>query len=71
VLGESATGYVIETSLLIFRQADNEVETDEHIKITGPFFIIKGDGLYADVSKKKFVVKKNVCATFNDEDFFK
>jgi len=71
VLGRSATGYQIETSLLIYRQEDNEVETDEHIKVIGPFFRIKGDGLYIDLSKKKFMVKKNVCTTFNGEGFFR
>ena len=70
VLGRSATGYHIETSLLTYRQADNEVETDEPVKIIGPFFRVRGDGLYIDLSKKKFMVKKNVCTTFNGEDFF-
>jgi len=71
VLGRSATGYNIETSLLTYRQEDNEVETDEPIKIIGPFFQVKGDGLYIDLSKKKFMVKKNVCTTFNGEGFFR
>ena len=71
VLGRSATGYNIETSLLTYRQEDNEVETDEPIKIIGPFFQVKGDGLYIDLSKKKFMVKKNVCTTFNGEGFIR
>jgi LPS export ABC transporter protein LptC len=71
VLGRSATGYHIETSLLTYRQEDNEVETDEPIKIIGPFFQVKGDGLYIDLSKKKLMVKKNVCTTFNGEGFFR
>ena len=70
VLGKSATGYSIETSLLTYRQEDNEVETDEPIKIIGPFFQVKGDGLYIDLSKEKFMVKKNVYTTFNGEGFF-
>jgi len=70
VLGKSATGYYIETSLLTYRQEDNEVETDEPIKIIGPFFQVKGDGLYIDLSKEKFMVKKNVYTTFNGEGFF-
>jgi len=71
VLGRSANGYQIQTNLLIYRQEDNEVETDEHIKVIGPFFRVKGDGLYIDLNKKKFMVKKNVCTTFIGEDFFK
>ena len=71
VLGRSATGYHIETTLLTYRQEDNEVETDEPVKIIGPFFQVKGDGLYIDLSKKKFMVKKNVCTTFNGEGFLR
>jgi len=70
VLGKSGTGYHIETSLLTYRQNDNEVETDEPVKIIGPFFQVKGEGLFVDLSKKKCMVKKNVCTTFIGEDFF-
>jgi len=71
VFARSVNGYHIETTLLTYRQEDNEVETDEPIKIIGPFFQVKGDGLYIDLSKKKFMVKKNVCTTFNGEGFFR
>jgi LPS export ABC transporter protein LptC len=71
VLARSATGYQIQTNLLIYRQEDNEVETDEHIQVIGSFFRVKGDGLYIDLNKKKFMVKKNVCTTFIGEDFFR
>jgi len=70
VLGKSTTDYQIETSLLIYRQKENELETDKPVEIIGPFFKVKGDGLYIDLSKKKFIVKKNVCTTFNGEGFF-
>ncbi|MFO8163169.1 MAG: LPS export ABC transporter periplasmic protein LptC [Thermodesulfobacteriota bacterium] len=70
VLGRSATGYQIETSLLTFRQKDNEVETDDPIQIIGPFFRIKGTGLYIDLIKNKFTVKKDVCTTIIGEEFF-
>ncbi len=71
VFARSVNGYHIETTLLTYRQEDNEVETDEPIKIIGPFFQVKGDGLYIDLSKKKFMVKKNVCTTFNGEGYFR
>ena len=71
VLGSSTTGYQIQTNLLIYSQEDNEVETDEHIKVIGPFFRVKGDGLYIDLDEKKFIVKKNVCTIFNGGSFLK
>jgi lipopolysaccharide export system protein LptC len=69
VIGRSADGYQIETSLLIYRQKDESVETDEPIRVIGPFFRVKGDGLYIDLKRKRFMVKKNVCTTFMGEVF--
>ena len=70
VLGRSTSGYQIKTSLLIYRQKDNKVETDEAIRVIGPFFRVKGDGLYINLTERKFIVKKNVCTTFLGEDLF-
>ncbi len=69
VIGRSANGYQIETSLLIYRQKDESVETDEPVRVIGPFFRVKGDGLYIDLKRKRFTVKKNVCTTFMGEVF--
>ena len=67
VVGRSTDGYQIETSLLIYRQKDESVETDEPVRLIGPFFRVKGDGLYIDLKRKKFTVKKNVCTTVMGE----
>jgi len=67
VIGRSTNGYQIETSLLIYRQKDESVETDEPIRVVGPFFKVKGDGLYVDLKGKRFLVKKNVCTTVTGE----
>ncbi|UCG99738.1 MAG: LPS export ABC transporter periplasmic protein LptC [Deltaproteobacteria bacterium] len=69
VIGSSTNGYQIETSLLIYRQKDESVETDKPIRVIGPFFHIKGDGLYIDLKKKTFTVKGNVFTTFTNGDF--
>ena len=69
VIGRSANGYQIETSLLIYRQKDESVETDQPIRVVGPFFRVEGDGLYIDLKTKKFMVKENVCTTVMGEAF--
>jgi LPS export ABC transporter protein LptC len=69
VIGSSTNGYQIETSLLTYRQKDESVETDKPIRVIGPFFHIKGDGLYIDLKKKTFTVKGNVFTTFTNGDF--
>jgi len=63
VIGKSTNGYQIETSLLVYRQKNESVETEEPIRVIGPFFRVKGDGLHIDLKGKKFTVKRNVCTT--------
>jgi LPS export ABC transporter protein LptC len=71
VIGRSANGYQIETSLLIYRQKNESVETDQPIRVVGPFFRVEGDGLYIDLKTKKFMVKENVCTTVMGEVFYR
>jgi LPS export ABC transporter protein LptC len=65
VMGKTSNGYRIETTLLIYSEKGGCVETDEPIRVFGPFFDVKGDGLYADLPKGTFTVKGNVCTTFS------
>jgi LPS export ABC transporter protein LptC len=65
VIGRSDDGYRIETSLLAFSEEEERVETDSAIRVTGPFFHVKGDGLVIDLRRKTFSVKGNVCTTFD------
>ncbi len=65
VMGRSSDGYRIETSLLIYSEKGGCVETDEPILLIGPFFDVRGDGLYGDLSKRRFTVTGNVCTTFS------
>jgi LPS export ABC transporter protein LptC len=68
VIGSSGKGYKIETDLLIYKPEKESMETDKPVMITGPFFKIKGDGLYVDFKKEKFMIKNNVCMTFSGKD---
>ena len=63
VTGRSADGYQIETNLLIYSEKDESVATDRSIKVTGPFFHVKGDSLFVDLVRKTFTVRGNVCTT--------
>jgi LPS export ABC transporter protein LptC len=71
VMGRSTNGYQIETSLLIYRQRDQSVETDKPIRVTGPFFQVRGDGLFIDLKKKTVTVKRDVCTTVTNEGFYR
>lgn len=67
VMGRSADGYQIETNLLIYSEKNESVATDRPIKVTGPFFHVKGDSLFVDLARKTFTVRGNVCTTLNSE----
>lgn len=69
VQGRSTNGYQIETSLLIYRHKEESVETDRPIRVIGPFFQVKGDGLYIDLKGRTFKVKRNVLTTVTNGDF--
>ena len=69
VEGRSSNGYHLETSLLIFRQKNESVETDKAVRVTGPFFKVNGEGLYIDLKKKTFLVRRNVRTTITKGDF--
>jgi len=70
VTGSSTNGYQIETGLLIYRTKDESMETDEPIRVIGPFFRVRGDGLYVDLKREKFMVKSNVCTTITSAGVF-
>lgn len=70
VMGSSTNGYQIETGLLIYRPKDESMETDEPIRVIGPFFRVRGDGLYVDLKSEKFMVKSNVCTTITSAGVF-
>lgn len=70
VTGRSSDGYELQTSVIIFREKDGLVETDEPVRVTGPFFQVEGDGLHVDITEKTFTVKGNVRTTVNARDFF-
>ena len=71
VTGRSTSGYQIETSVLIYSQKNESVETDKPIRVIGPFFYVEGVGLYIDLRKKTFTVKGNVFTIVMSGDFFR
>jgi len=70
VVGRSTSGYQIETSQLTYKQKEESVVTDKPVRVSGPFFRLKGDGLSADLRRSRFKVWKNVDTTITGGDFF-
>jgi LPS export ABC transporter protein LptC len=70
VVGRSASGYQIETSQLTYKQKEESVVTDKSVRMSGPFFSLKGDGLSVDLRSMRFKVWRNVDTTITSGDFF-
>ena len=68
VVGRSASGYQIETSQLTYNQKEESVVTDRPVKMSGPFFKVKGDGLSLDLRSNRFKVWRNVYTTITGGD---
>jgi LPS export ABC transporter protein LptC len=71
VTGKSLSGYQMYTEQLHYNQKNESVETKNHVKITGPFFKISGDGLFADIKEEKITIIGNIHATFLTGEFNK
>lgn len=63
VVGNSSHGYQIETSQLTYKQREELVVTDKPIRMSGPFFKVKGDGLSVDLRTSRFKVWNDVYTT--------
>jgi len=63
VVGKSQSGYQLETTQLTYKQKEQSVVTDKPVTLSGPFFRVKGEGLYLDLKRNKFMVKRNVFTT--------
>ena len=70
VMGTSGGGYQLETTELTYKQKDESVVTDKPVRLIGPFFVVKGDGLCIDLKRNKLMVKRNVFTTITRGDFF-
>ena len=69
VVGRSASGYQLETTQLTYKQKEESVVTDKPVRLIGPFFRVNGDGLYIDLKRNRFMVKRNVFTTITGGDF--
>jgi LPS export ABC transporter protein LptC len=69
VVGNSSTGYRIETTRLTYKQGQEMVVTDKPVRMSGPFFEVEGEGLSVDLESRRFTVLNNVSTTITGGDF--
>jgi LPS export ABC transporter protein LptC len=65
--GRTDNGYTIITESAVYRQKQGDLENDDPVKITGPFFSVEGRGLYVNVEKEILVIRSNVTTSIDDD----
>ena len=65
--GISEDGYRLVTDQIRINEKNGHLRTDRPIKISGPFFSIKGLGLFVDLEKETLKILSAVTATLKTE----
>ena len=69
VKGFAANGYRFATEQMTYHHGSGELKTDAAVTIMGPFFTVKGEGLYCNLADETLVIKTNVTTTVKEEAF--
>ena len=65
--GSSQNGYRITTELIQINEKQGHMKTDKPVKIFGPFFSVKGRGLFIDLEKETVEILSNVTTIISEE----
>jgi LPS export ABC transporter protein LptC len=65
--GRTDHGYSILTEGAVYHQKKGDIESDDPVKITGPFFSVEGRGLYFNVKKEILVVRSHVTTSVENQ----
>ena len=65
--GSSQNGYRITTELIRINEKQGYMKTDKPVKIFGPFFSVKGRGLFIDLEKESIKILSDVTTTIFKE----
>ncbi len=60
--GSTAKGYLIDTEKLVYKLKKDCLESNEEVRVTGPFFVVTGRGLHVDLEKESLKILSNVNA---------
>lgn len=67
LVGSYGTEYRFLTEHVVINEKKGTVNNEEPVEIFGPFFTVKGKGLFADLSENRVNILSNVVTTINRE----
>ena len=65
--GSYGTEYRFLTEYVVINEKKGTVNNEEPVEIFGPFFTVKGKGLFADLSEKKIKILSDAVTTIDRE----
>ena len=65
--GSYGTEYRFLTEYVVINEKKGTVNNEEPVEISGPFFTVKGKGIFADLSENRIKILSNVVTTINQE----
>ncbi|MCD6294430.1 MAG: LPS export ABC transporter periplasmic protein LptC [Deltaproteobacteria bacterium] len=65
--GSYGTEYRFLTEYVVIDEKKGTVNNEEPVEISGPFFTVKGKGIFADLSENRIKILSNVVTTINQE----
>ena len=65
--GSYGTEYRFLTEYVVINEKKGTVNNEELVEISGPFFTVKGKGIFADLSENRIKILSNVVTTINQE----
>jgi LPS export ABC transporter protein LptC len=65
--GKTDNGYTVVTNYAVYNQKRGDLETEEPVTITGPFFSIQGRGLSYDMKKESLKIHSEVTTLIQSE----
>ena len=65
--GKTDNGYTVVTDYAVYNQKRGDLETEEPVTITGPFFSVQGRGLSLDVKKEFLKIHSEVTTLIQGE----
>ena len=65
--GTSQNGYRITTELMKINDKKGHMKTDKAVSISGPFFSVKGTGLFMDLEKERLKILSDVTTVVKKE----
>ena len=65
--GNTGNGYNIFTGHILYKQKDGYLKTDDLVEIKGPFFSVKGKGLFVNLANETIKIMKDVVTSIEGE----